>query len=60
MGLQVVAFASLKTLCSHRRAKHGLRNPLRVFLDASGVCPVCRAAFGSRTRALAHVTEQRC
>jgi hypothetical protein len=52
-------FVSEKALMCHQRSKHGQRNPLRIYLDGSGVCPVCRAQFGSRTRALAHASERR-
>jgi hypothetical protein len=55
-----VAFASAKGLLCHKRSRHQMRNPLRAFLDASGVCPVCGGDYGCRTRALAHVTETRC
>jgi hypothetical protein len=55
-----VAFASAKALLSHQRSKHQMRNPLRVFLDASGVCPVCDGQYGTRTRALSHASEARC
>ena len=52
-------FFSQKALESHMRAKHKARNPLRQFLDATGVCPVCQGQYGTRTRALAHVSERR-
>jgi len=53
------SFASSKALRAHQRAKHGTRNPLRVYLDGSGICPVCHVNFGARTRVLIHVTDQR-
>eukprot|EP00973_Karenia_brevis_P043593 6040763-Karenia_brevis.AAC.1 len=48
------AFKSAKALASHQRVKHNMRNPLGVFLDSSGICPVCGANFHNRVRVLAH------
>ena len=55
-----VWFNTAKALGMHARAAHGVRNSLRVYLDASGQCPVCRVNFGSRTRCLVHISERRC
>jgi len=56
----ISGFSSSKALRSHMRVAHKVRNPLRVFLDGSGRCPVCCVEFRSRTRCLAHVSESRC
>ena len=53
------AFNSSRALSMHVRSKHKERTPLRFYLDGSGVCPVCRTAFDSPIRLLAHVSETR-
>ena len=55
-----VCFATEKALKAHSRRAHDVRNPIRVYLDASGRCPVCKGVYGSRTRCLAHATEKSC
>ena len=44
---------------SHARSKHKVASPLNKYIDTSGICPVCRTNFFSRTRVLAHVSETR-
>ena len=53
------SFASNKALLCHRRKRHGYRDPVRLFLNADGVCPVCRTCFNSRLRTMAHVNDRR-
>ena len=53
------AFKSAKALASHIRCKHKVTNPLNKYIDNSGICPVCKTNFHSRTRVLAHVSETR-
>ena len=57
---KTTSFHSAKALWAHHRSAHGIRNPLRQYLDATGICPVCYVQFPPRTRALAHLTERRC
>jgi len=53
------AFKNAKALASHMRSKHKVTSPLNKYIDNSGICPVCRTNFFSRTRVLAHVSETR-
>jgi len=53
------AFKNAKALASHMRSKHKVTSPLNKYIDTSGICPVCRTNFFSRTRVLAHVSETR-
>ena len=46
-------------LATHKRTAHKLRSQLRLYLDGSGVCPVCSVQFSSLLRLLAHVSERR-
>jgi hypothetical protein len=52
-------FASNKALLCHCRQKHNYRDPVRLFLTSDGVCPVCKATFHTRLRAIAHVNDRR-
>ena len=52
-------FASSRALSAHMRGAHRQRSNLRVFVDGSGTCPICRTQFASRIQALAHVSERR-
>jgi hypothetical protein len=53
------AFASSKALLCHCRTIHGYRDPVRLYVQADGVCPVCKSRFHSRLRAIAHVNDRR-
>ena len=52
-------FFSEKALASHSRAKHNTRCVARNYVGADFRCVVCSATFGSRTRAIAHLTDKR-
>ena len=54
------AFSTAKQLAQHARARHGVRSFIDQFIDASGICPVCRQNCHSRLQVLAHCTEKRC
>ena len=51
-------FASGRALGSHRRAKHGVRNDIRLFVS-SAVCPACGINFQQRLRCIAHLSDKR-
>ena len=53
------AFKNARALASHIRCKHKVTSPLNRYIDNSGICPVCRTNFYSRTRVLTHVSETR-
>eukprot|EP00972_Heterocapsa_arctica_P059151 8721887-Heterocapsa_arctica.AAC.1 len=36
-------FSSAKALASHARARHGVRSPIKRFVDDSALCPACGA-----------------
>ena len=55
----LASFATHKALLTHKRSKHKGRSECSKVLDDSGICPVCRLRFSSRTRLLAHVNDLR-
>ena len=56
---QFPSWSTQKALASHMRAKHKEKCMFRVYIDADGVCPVCKTQFKSRIRCLAHVSDKR-
>ena len=52
-------FQSAKALAMHCRIKHGVKNPMRFFVDSDGVCPCCKTNFQTRLRCLAHLSDTR-
>jgi len=53
------SFATSKALESHQRTKHKQLNIFRFYVNADGICPVCRTVFNSRIRCLAHLSDRR-
>ena len=53
------SFPTEKDLLSHKRAKHGIKCNARLYIDSDATCPVCLTQFGSRLRAIAHLSDQR-
>eukprot|EP00973_Karenia_brevis_P066405 9228554-Karenia_brevis.AAC.1 len=51
-------FASQRALESHRRAKHGDRLGIRLYVP-SAECPCCGTNFRQRLRCLAHLSDRR-
>jgi len=58
-GASRLCFSSAKALASHCRSKHGVKNPMRFYADASGKCPICSTSFQTRLRCLAHLSDSR-
>ena len=54
-----LAFFSKKALGMHNRVVHNLRCQARLYIGPDPVCPVCRATFESRLRAIAHLSDPR-
>ena len=52
-------WSTQKALDSHLRAKHGVLSVYRIYVDGSGVCPVCKTKFNSRLRCIAHLSDSR-
>ena len=52
-------FASSRALKSHNRVVHGNKCNARSYIGSDFKCPVCRTVFGSRLRAIAHLSDQR-
>ena len=52
-------FASSRALESHQRVKHGVRNSIRTYLDASAKCPSCHSQFGARVSLINHLSDKR-
>ena len=46
-------------MLQHRRVLHSEKCQARMWIDADATCPVCRTRFGSRLRAIAHLTDPR-
>lgn len=53
------AFSTDRALQSHVRAKHGIKCQSRRYVDANGVCPSCGTQFGTRLRAIRHLSDSR-
>ena len=53
------AFSTQRALDQHRRRVHGKRSGIRVYVDGSGCCPVCKTYFHTRLRVLAHLSDKR-
>ena len=49
---------SKQKLAVHAFSKHGIIDPVRAKLDASGVCYACMVKFGSRLRLREHLFEK--
>ena len=58
-GITWCAFATLKALQTHLRAKHKQRSAFAQYLNTNLTCPVCYIKFGNVTRLLGHFTEAR-
>ena len=54
-----LCFASRKAMLQHRRVLHDEKCEARLWIDSSATCPVCKVKFGSRLRAIAHLTDPR-
>ena len=54
-----VCFSSEQALMSHQRSKHGVRNPIRTYIDNSCVCPGCKTRFGNRLSVITHLSDKR-
>jgi hypothetical protein len=52
-------FATSKALESHQRAKHGVRNCIRMYIGAVSKCPACETVFGNRLSLLGHLSDKR-
>ena len=52
-------FATAKALGSHQRAKHGVRNCIRMYVGAVSKCPICETVFGNRLTLIAHLSDKR-
>ena len=52
-------FPSNKALEQHARVIHGARTPIKQFVDASGICPVCTCNFRTRMRVISHLGDPR-
>ena len=53
------SFLTSRALQAHERTVHFARNPIKKYIDGSGVCPICKITFASRLRVIAHCTEKR-
>jgi len=53
------SFATQRALESHQRTKHKQRNDMRYYVEADGLCIVCKTMFNSRIRCLAHLLDRR-
>ena len=53
------SFPSAKACNQHMRIRHAIKSPVKVYIDGSGVCPICQTNFSSRLRVLAHVSDTR-
>ena len=52
-------FATAKALGMHSRVVHGSRCEARLYVGADACCPICHTKFGSRLRAIAHLSDPR-
>ena len=53
------AFATEKALACHMRTKHGIRSPVKQYIDGSGICVVCHTDFQTRIRVISHLSDIR-
>ena len=53
------SFPNTKDLKQHQRIKHKIKNMMRYFADADGVCHACGTLFHTRLRLLAHLSDNR-
>jgi hypothetical protein len=53
------AFSTEKALSCHMRSKHGMRSPVKQYIDGTGICPVCGTNFLTRIRVIAHLSDVR-
>ena len=58
-GSEVPCFATEKALLQHQRVQHARRIDVRMFVDDSGLCPVCLGNFVTRIRVIAHLSDRR-
>ena len=42
-----------------QRSTHGVRNMYRMYVDHTGVCPVCHTNLHTRLRVIAHLSDTR-
>jgi len=54
-----VAFSTGKALQSHMRTKHRVRSSISMYIDDSGLCPICSTNFRSRIRVISHLSDVR-
>ena len=52
-------FSSEKALQSHIRAKHKVRSSIPLYINDTGLCPICKADFRSRIRVISHLSDVR-
>jgi hypothetical protein len=53
---EVRTFATARALKSHQRTLHGVRIPMRYYVEADGVCPSCGKDFHTRLRCMRHLS----
>ena len=53
------SFPISKALAAHMRRAHGVRCMYRVFVDGSGLCPICKTYLHTRLRVIAHLSDPR-
>ena len=54
-----VVVASRQALLQHQRITHRKHNSIKLWVDSSATCPVCKVVFGSTLRAIAHLADRR-
>ena len=52
-------FSTNKAARQHERVVHGCRSPVEQYVGADCRCPVCHKQFGTRWRAIAHLSDPR-
>ena len=52
--------SSERASAAHAQRVHGYRTEWSKRVDDSGVCPVCKATFHTRTRVMNHVRSSAC
>jgi hypothetical protein len=53
------SFSTAKARDQHLRVKHGITSSVKMYIDGSGICPICMTNFRSRSRVIAHVSDTR-
>ena len=53
------AFSSEKALSCHMRVLHGMRSPIKQYVDGSGICRICLTNFRTRIRVISHLSDKR-